>query len=88
MKPGDQKSLWDSVSKSQQVEPQNIPDQMEQDGRIVNKHERANAFANEFKTKVEKIHSETHKLPDIYNGYRKVIDQEKNFITEIVCWSA
>ena len=82
MKPGDQKSLWDSVSKSQQVEPQNIPDQMEWNGQIVSKHERANAFASEFKNKVEKIHSETRILPDIYNGYRKVIDQDKNFITE------
>ena len=81
MKPGDQKSLWDSVSKSQQVEPQNIPDQMEWNGQIVSKHERANAFASEFKNKVEKIHSETRILPDIYNGYRKVIDQDKNFIT-------
>ena len=82
MKPGDQKSLWDAVSKSQQVEPQNIPDQMERNGKKVNKNERANEFADEFMSKVEKIRSETLITPDIFNGHRKVLDQDKNFINE------
>ena len=82
IRPGDHRSLWMAVAKSQHIEPQQIPEDMERNGYKVNKEHRAEEFSREFKEKVDLIHQETSIINNIEQGRRKVNEVEKNFITQ------
>jgi hypothetical protein len=81
--PGNSGSLWCAVNIAKDVNNNNLPGVMFKSNEIINGDNLAEEFASYFNTKVLNISSETLPSDTVYNGKRKVVTEELNFMTEL-----
>ena len=79
--PGNNKSLWDAVKIAKDQNTDELPDEMNIDGMPIPTNEIAEEFAKMFEQKVKDIESTTNINDGVYNGNRKINEQNKNFMT-------
>ena len=72
---------WEAakIAKDQNID--DLPDDMNIDGKPIPKFEIAEEFAKMFEQKVKDIESTTNVNDGVYNGNRKINEQNKNFMT-------
>ena len=80
--PGDQKSLWSAVNKSQQLGYSTVPDEVELNNKTYMGSDRPSAFAEEFQQKIKNIIENTTINNNAYQGKRLVDCEDTNFFTE------
>ena len=80
--PGNSKSLWSAVNASKDLGSNDIPNNMYYNKIKVPDGEVANCFATFFQDKVEKIVNNAIIDPEVYNGRRKLVAADSNFMSE------
>ena len=76
--PGNNKTLWEAVKIAKDLNIDDLPDEMKLDGKTIPKEEIAEEFAKMFEQKVKDISSTTKVDDGVYNGNRKINEQNKN----------
>ena len=82
IKPGNSKTLWESVKIASDKELITIPEQMHLNQIPVMKEDRSEAFANFFKEKVESLARSCTIEQNVYNGEKILNSTNENFMTE------
>ena len=82
MIPGNTKSLWDAVKIAKDKNIEKMPNQMFMEGRPIKNEELPDTFANQFEDKINKIVDQTKIDQNVYNGTRKMYEEDYNFMTE------
>ena len=83
IKPGNSKTLWEAVKIAKDLNTDELPDKMNQNGTPIDNDELAEQFAAMFEKKITDIVSETEINDNVYNGTRKLNEQDKNFMTDV-----
>ena len=83
IKPGNSKTLWEAVKIAKDLNTDELPDKMNQNGTPIDNDELAEQFAAMFEKKTTDIVSETEINDNVYNGTRKLNEQDKNFMTDV-----
>ena len=81
IKPGNNKTLWEAVKLAKDVHVEDLPDQMNNDGKPIPNDELAEEFATMFEEKIRNITTTTRINDTVYNGSRKITETDKNFMT-------
>ena len=79
--PGNSKSLWNAVNLAKDINPNQIPTAMNHNGRNIFPTELSETYACFFDEKVKTIVESCKVDNDVYNGKRKVITNDDNFMT-------
>ena len=81
IKPGNNKTLWDAVKTAKDINTDELPDQMNINGKQIPNQDLADEFAQMFENKINNLVSEISIDQNVYNGSRKINEQDKNFMT-------
>ena len=81
IKPGNNKTLWDAVKIAKDQNIEDLPDKMNLNGKSIANNNLAEAFADMFEKKVNEIVSTTSIDANVYNGFKKINVENKNFMT-------
>ena len=68
IKPGNSKTLWDAVNLAKNCNIETIPESLTLNNIKLNPNDRAQAFANFFKEKVQTIVDSSQISNNVYNG--------------------
>ena len=82
--PGNGKSLWKAVLEAKDVNEEELPNKMFENGVQIETNELEEAFAELFESKVKQLSDKANIDENVYNGWRKLPEvYDYNFMTEI-----
>ena len=79
--PGNSKTLWDAVKKAKDQNLNSIPEEMFHNNNLIAPNLLTEHFGNFFTTKVNSIITNLHSNPRVYNGQKKVNEQNSFFMS-------
>ena len=83
IKPGNSKTLWESVKIATDQELFTIPEQMLLNNDTIKKEDIPESFEKFFQDKVNNLAQTCNVDPNVYNGERILNSNNENFMTEI-----
>ena len=81
IKPGNSKTLWEAVKIAKDQNIEDLPEKMNLNSVTIANEDLAEQFANMFEKKINDIASTTSINDTVYNGSRKITEEDKNFMS-------
>ena len=79
--PGNSKTLWKAVSKAKDSNIQSLPETLTKNSINIPLVDQPDAFAEYFSDKIKLIVNESKIDNSVYNGVRKIVSENENFMT-------